>query len=185
MGFVQVRIEQWMIADGEPPMPRPGSVLAGVGVRVHGEPLPVDDGVPDGVEVRPATGPAVDGTVYAVTGTASDVRTVEAGSVPGQGVQVVGAELVLTAGENRFQVQLDGRAQDVRPGSRVTVTGELVLVGGYEWEAFELPDTRADWLVRHVAGLLDGDVGVDLVRVALGHLTDTDGQAGTSDRSRR
>ena len=175
MGFVRVRIEQWMIADDEPPMPRRGSVLAGVGVRVHGEPLPVDDGVPDGVEVRRTTGPAADGTVCAVTGTVSDVRAVEAGSVPGEGVQVVGAELVITTGEDRFQVQLDGRAQDVRPGSRVTVTGELVLVGAYEWESFDLPDTRDDWVVRRVVGLCDGDVGVDPVRVALGHLTGTGG----------
>ena len=164
MVFVQVRISRWMIADGEPPMPRWGSVLAGVGFRVHGEPVPVTDGVPDGVEVLPATGPAVDGTTCAVTGTVSDVRAVEAGSVPGLGVQVVGAELVLTAGQDRFQVHLGGRAHDVRPGSRVTVTGELVLVGAYEWEAFDLPDTRGDWAVQRVLGLSDGDVGVDLVR---------------------
>lgn len=101
-----------------------------------------------------------------MTGTVSDVRTVEAGVLPGEGVQTVGAELVLAAGEHRLQVRTGGRADDVEPGSRVTVTGEPVLVGADERDALDLSDTRADLVVRGVLDLPGGDVAVEVVPAA-------------------
>ena len=49
----------------------------------------------------------------------------------------------------------------------MTVTGALELVGEYEWEAFDLTDTRADWLVQRVVTLPTGDLMVDLARPAI------------------
>lgn len=61
-------------------------------------------------------------------------------------------------------MQWQGRAADVVEGARVTVTGELFVGPDYEWEAFELPDTRADWTVPDVTRPVPyGDVWVDLV----------------------
>lgn len=55
-------------------------------------------------------------------------------------------------------------ASDVVENSRVTVTGSFELVGEYEWDSFELPDTRADWLVNQVVELSGGGALVDLSR---------------------
>jgi hypothetical protein len=93
---------------------------------------------------------------------AQDVWTSTKRSGPGQHF---GGECVVTVGADRFQVQFNGNASDVVAGSRVTVTGALELVGEYEWEAFELTDTRADWLVTDVVDLPGGDS-----RVGLSHL---------------
>jgi hypothetical protein len=68
----------------------------------------------------------------------------------------------MTVGSERLQVQFDGRASDILRDSRVTVTGELVLVGWYEWDGCGLTDTRADWMVAEVVALPHGDISVDL-----------------------
>jgi hypothetical protein len=104
--------------------------------------------------------------VYALTGTVSDPGDVWTKTERWGGGEHSGAELVLAVGTDRFQVQFDGSASDVVPGSRATATGELVLVGDYEWEAFDLTDTRADWYVARAIDLPGGDIQVDLERRA-------------------
>lgn len=47
----------WMVADGEPPMPNVGSVLTGVGIRVRGDVAPADPGSLDGVVAMGAERP--------------------------------------------------------------------------------------------------------------------------------
>jgi hypothetical protein len=59
-------------------------------------------------------------------------------------------------------VEIDGWARDVPAGSRVTVTGRLEVVGDYEWDAFGLRESRADWLVKAIAWADDRDIMVDL-----------------------
>jgi len=51
----------------------------------------------------------------------------------------------------------------VPTGSRVTVTGRLTVVGEYEWDAFALGESRADWLVKAVAPADNDDTMLDLV----------------------
>ena len=122
-----------------------------------------DSATPDGVVAVADAGSAdPHRTVYAVTGTASDAQDVWTNTKRWGRGQHSGAEFVLTAGADRFQVQFDGHASDVVTGSRVTATGGLELVGEYEWDDFELTDTRADWLVTEIVDVPGGDIKVEL-----------------------
>ena len=101
--------------------------------------------------------------MYALTGTASDAENVWTNNTRWKrGSRHSGVEFVLTVGPDRFRVRSEGRASDVVPGSRLTATGSLALIGEYEWKDFELPDIRADWLVTSVVDLPDGDIKVAL-----------------------
>ncbi|WP_017934283.1 hypothetical protein [Nocardioides sp. Iso805N] len=159
-----VRIMEWMLVDDEPPRPAPGSLLRSVGLRVHGVATVADATTPDGLaEVQNSDGAGQPRSVYALTGTADAAQDIWTNIGERQERdQHAGSEFVLTIGADRFQVQIEGPASNVPPDSRVTVTGELRLVGEYEWDAFELTDTRADWVVRSVVALARGDIAVDL-----------------------
>lgn len=162
-----VRVAEWMIVDDEPPRPDPGSVLRSVGVRAHGTVKAARSATPEQVveSLSAATADPV-GRVYELTGVAGVATAIPASSAPRRRrLRRSGkAEFVLTVGGDRLQVQFDGRLSDVLAGSPVTVTGALVLVGHYEWEAFDLVDTRADWIVRDVVASPSGDIAVDLAR---------------------
>ena len=63
----------------------------------------------------------------------------------------VGAEFVITAGDQAFLALTAGPASEVAVGSRVTAQCTLSVVADYEWDAFGLPDLRTDWYVRRLA----------------------------------
>jgi hypothetical protein len=153
-----VRLMEWMIVDGEPPMPKVGSVPTRAGLRVRRVVTPVQPDSPDGiVEARPGHPHEV---IYRLTGRADEPRDFDVDT--GAGTRHAGAEFVLTAGADRYQVATDGWARDVPAGSRVAVTGRLVVVGDYEWDAFGLRESRADWLVKAISWADNGDIMVDL-----------------------
>src|SRR5690349_2507223 len=116
-----VRAMEWMIADGEPPMPSVGSVLTGVGIRVRGDVTCPEPESRDGVVAL--SGGVPHETRYRLTGRAGEGRGFDVDT--GSGTEHGGAEFLLTVAANQFQVQFDGRARDVPTGSRVTVTGQL------------------------------------------------------------
>jgi hypothetical protein len=68
---------------------------------------------------------------------------------PGRGP--VGAEFVITAGDQAFLARTAGPVAEIAVGSRVTAQCTLSVVAGYEWDAFGLPDLRTDWYVRGLA----------------------------------
>jgi hypothetical protein len=157
-GHMWVQAMEWMIADGDPPMPSVGSVLTGVGIRVRGDVTPADPESWDGVV-------ALDGGVphesrYRLTGRAGEGRDFDVDT--GRGTEHAGAEFLLTVAADQFLVQFDGWARDVPTGSRVTVTGQLSVIGAYEWDDFGLTESRADWLVQAVASADHGDTMLDL-----------------------
>lgn len=166
-GSMLVRVPEWVLVESGRPRPDAGSHLRSVAVRLHGQIAAVDGETPDGItEVPPGGSMANQRPVYALTGTISDPSDVWTRTKRWGRGEHSGAELVLTIGSDRFQVQFDGSASDVVPGSRVTATGELVLVGDYEWESFDLTDTRADWYIVRVVDLPGDDIQVDLERPA-------------------
>ena len=148
-----------MIHDGEPPLPKVGDILLNLGLRVHGEAIPASDDVPDAITDIPAGQPR--STTYQVTGRNAGVRDFDMDQ--GRGITHVGVEFVVSVGALRFQVQSDGWADDVGPSLRVMVTGQLMVVGGYEWEDCELEDTRSSWLVQSIATADYGDVMLNLL----------------------
>ena len=66
-------------------------------------------------------------------------------------------------GDQRYQVQSDGWAREMRSVSRATVRGCFEVVGDYRWEGIGLKDTRSDWFVRAMASAHNGDAMLDLV----------------------
>jgi hypothetical protein len=140
--------------------------MSEVGVRIYGEvesaPTDATDGIVEVRDGRP------DQVVYCLMGVAGEATNLRAGTAAG--IETVGAEFVLTIDTGAFQVQTDQRVHDLPPrGSRVMVTGKLTLVGDYEWEAFELADTRDAWHVRATAVAASGDEMLDLVPPAQAH----------------
>jgi hypothetical protein len=119
---------------------------------------PAQPDSPDGiVEARPGHPHEV---IYRLTGRADEPRDFDVDT--GAGIRHAGAEFVLTVGADRNQLETDGWARDVLAGSRVAVTGRLEVVGDYEWDAFGLGESRADWLVKAIAWADDRDTMVDL-----------------------
>ena len=156
-----VAIRDWMLADQEPPRPSVGSVLRSAGVSVRGTVAVAEPDAPDSIAEIGATLDASPQFVeYMLTGTTAPARDVDIHT--GRHRRHSGAEFVLTVSGLRFQVRFDGSARDVPARSRVVVRGQLSLVADYEWEAFQLADSRADWRVRHVVALDTGGVMVDL-----------------------
>lgn len=154
-----VRLSEWMIYDGGPPMPQVGTVLTGMGLRVRGELTPASGDVPDGIVEVPSDEPR--GVMYQVTGRIEEPRDFDTDT--GRGATHGGVEFVVQVGSHRYQVQSEGWASDVRAASRVTVRGRFEVVGAYEWEDFGLDDTRSTWLVQAMASAEDGDVMLDVV----------------------
>jgi hypothetical protein len=158
-----VAVSDWMLADDDPPLPSVGSMLRSVGVRLMGTVAAAEAGAADAVAEVASTNDPVPWLVeYVVTGTAGQARDVDVDGDRHR--QHSGAEFVLTADEHRFQVRFDGWAHDVAPDSRVAVRGRLSVVGGYEWEAFGLTESRADWRVGEVVVLDTGGAMIDLDR---------------------
>ncbi len=154
-----VRLMDWMIADAEPPMPQVGEHLNGVGIRVRGtvRSAPLDR--PDGVDEIEAARPHQ--VRYQLTGKVIEPRDFEVDEDGGD--KHARGEFVLAVRDDRFQVQLEGSTRDIQPGSRVTVDGPLFIVGAYEWDDFQLTESRADWLVRSAVRADRGDTMLDLV----------------------
>ena len=138
-----MRLAGWMVVDGEPPLPVPGEVLVGIGVRVGGvvdrARAVRDDGI---VEVA-ARRLVSSWPEYLVTGSVREPRDVD-----GPGDPVV--EFAIRVRDLDVHAQVPGKARDISDGARVTVRGRLRVIGNYEWEAFALTDVRTSWLVRTV-----------------------------------
>ena len=153
-----VRVADWMIADDEPPLSDVGSILRGVGLRLFAEETSTHPDLPEGiVEVRSA--PPGEAR-YRLVGQVIAPRDVEADF--GSGRQHAGVEFVLDTGAERFQVHAHAGARDVAAGSMVEVVGRFELVGSYEWDAFDLEESRADWLVHEVVVADDDGVMLNL-----------------------
>ena len=160
---VWVRIHDWMLADGEPPRPSSGSVLRQMGVRVRGA-LDAVDSVGEDAIVPTQGQQGVDSppSVYTLTGLASRARDVRTTAGEYEAGQCACAEFLLTVGPLCVAVRLDGSVAALTGHSRVQVTGSLELIAEHEYDAFELADTRADWLVRRVSESSDNGIAVDI-----------------------
>jgi hypothetical protein len=141
-----VYLETWIVKDGAPELAR-GEHLRGVGLRADccslGPARAAADGVAELVGLGGAQGPG--SHRYELTGVAGHAEDVWSERGP------VGAEFVITAGDQAFLARTPGPASEVAVGSRVTAQCTLSVVADYEWDAFGLPDLRTDWYVRRLA----------------------------------
>lgn len=144
----------------EPPVA--GSVLRRAGVRAQCRSVtPVVD--PDGlVGLVPAAPPA---TRHELTGAVELARSYRTGEVRGAKYWTEFVLVVVDVGrELRVLGDIEATSFGVEPGARVTAVADLFLVADYEWDAFTLPDVRADWRVQHVVDLGGECLHVDLYR---------------------
>ncbi|GAA3117395.1 hypothetical protein GCM10010530_44700 [Kribbella aluminosa] len=152
----------WVPVEAEWPEPVQGAVLPNIGIRLLGSVACADPSEEDGIDPREESPGTPRGTVeYVVTGSVARARDFEVDT--GAGGQSAGVELVLTVNGRLIQAQVDGRARDVEPGSRLRLRGEFLVIGDYEWEAFDLVDTRASWSVEEMRQFSTGDYLLRLV----------------------
>jgi hypothetical protein len=176
-----VRLSEWMMVDGEPPLPEVGTVYPNVGVRIGGswgDAVETDvDGIHEIGDRRRRDG----WPEYRAIGTASWPRDLYRGTRPAHGLPTpadrehVGVEFAIRAGQVDLVAFVNhGRASQVRDDARVSVQGCLSVIGTFEWDdvplppvgtdwyAFPLPPVRTDWLVRKVRRIADGAALLDL-----------------------
>lgn len=91
MGSMWVRLPEWMIYDGEPPLPEVGEILPSLGLRVHGEVVPAAEDLPDAMTEIPADHPHE--VRYWVTGRIEEPRDFDMDQ--GQGTTHAGVEFVV------------------------------------------------------------------------------------------
>jgi hypothetical protein len=141
-----VYMETWIVKDGAPELAR-GAHLLGVGVRADCYSVGPARTAADGIaELTDPSGEQGSGSHrYELTGVAGHAEVVRSERGP------VGAEFVITAGDQAFVARTAGPASEVAVGSRVTAQCTLSVVADYEWDAFGLPDLRTDWYVRRLA----------------------------------
>ena len=141
-----VYMETWIVKDGAPELAR-GAHLRGVGLRAEcrslGPARTAADGVAELVDPGGQQGPSSHS--YELTGVAGHAEDVWSERGP------MGAEFVITAGDQAFLARTAGPASEVAVGARVTAMCMLSVVADYEWDAFGLPDLRTDWYVRRLA----------------------------------
>jgi hypothetical protein len=156
---VWVRVADWMIADGEVPVPSRGDVLKGLGVRLRGEVAQAPAEARDGIdELREDA--ALSERTYRAIGRASEARDFYFEMDPG--IRDHGTDFVLAVGPVRYQVQCEGWAADIPEGARLSVTGRASVIGSYEWDDFGLADVRGDWQVSDVSSSGGEDLILDL-----------------------
>lgn len=162
------RMHDWVLVEAQLPEPMPGSVLEGTGVRVRGHLERADPNATEGiVRCDKASSDASRPVEYLVTGSAMEATDfgIDAGSRSGHG----GSDVVLTVNGFLIQTQVDAWARDVTHGSRLSVRGELFVIPYYEWDDFELVDTRGTWTVRETSRLTDGDILLRLLPLFPSH----------------
>jgi hypothetical protein len=140
-------------------------VLPNIGIRLLGSVGRADPLEEEGIVPREESLGTPRVTVeYVVTGSVANARDFEVDM--GADTQHAGVELVMSVNGRLIQAQVGGRARDVEPGSRLRLRGEFVVIGDYEWEAFDLLDTRASWSVEEMLQLSTGDYLLRLVPVS-------------------
>lgn len=149
MVIMWVYLATWIVQDGAPELAR-GSYLRGVGLAAGclsvGPARTAADGI---AEFADPGGEQGSGSYrYELTGVAGPGKDVHAGLKPGR--RPSGSEFVISTGDQAFLARTEGSAAGVAAGSRVTAQCTLSVVADYEWDAFDLPDLRADWYVRRL-----------------------------------
>lgn len=157
-------MHDWIPVEAELPEPFTDSVLEGTGLRVRGAVERVDPGAEEGIARSHEPTDADSQTVeYLVTGKVLVANDFDSGQ--GAGSRHSGTDVVLTVNGSLIQAQLDGWARDFTHGSRMSVRGELLVIPYYEWDDFELVDTRSTWKVESTRRLPDGDLLLQLLPV--------------------
>ena len=142
--------------DWELENPVAGDVLPHDGIRISGSAersQDPDEGIwPDRIRLdgdEPRARYRVTGRIVSATDCFYDMGA-------GAGLQHSGARVVLSVHEQPMQASVAAHARDLELGTRLTIRGDISLVHYYEWDAFDLVDTRRSWSVEDVRNLEPG-----------------------------
>jgi hypothetical protein len=142
-----VYLEPWIVQDGALPELARGSHLRNVGLwadcRSVGPARTAMDGIAE--LAGPDSAHESGRYRYELTGVAGPAQGIRTGNE-----EQAGSEFVITAGDLGMVARTAGPVSEVAAGSRVTAQCTLNVAADYEWDAFELPDLRADWYVRRL-----------------------------------
>jgi hypothetical protein len=157
-----VRLPDWALVEEQWPVPVAGAVLFDIGIRLRGAVVDVagrgEGVVADSGRVVGESFAAVESVVTGRVVHARDFAVDE-----GSGPRHAGVELVLSVDDRLMHAQIGGQAGEVEVGSLLSVRGQLCVIGDYEWDAFDLVDTRGSWSVVELRRLLHGDYLVGLL----------------------
>jgi hypothetical protein len=154
-----------MVGDGEISLPDAGAVLSDVGIRIRGV---VDDVAGTGIAaIDEATRPSeIEYRVHGIVTSAQDVFYDP--EFDGQSKHA-GCEFLMATASLRLTGEVEGaraRQWTFNSGSPLTLRGHFEVIADYEWEGFDLPGERRDWVVH------------DLVRGSRFHMLDIDPVSG-------
>lgn len=142
-----VYLEPWIVRDGALPELARGSHLRSVGLwadcRGVGPARTAMDGIAE--LAGPDSAHESGSYRYELTGVAGPAKGIRTGNE-----EHAGSEFVITAGDLAMVARTAGPVSEVAAGSRITAQCTLNVAADYEWDAFELPDLRADWYVRRL-----------------------------------
>jgi hypothetical protein len=148
---VWVKLEGWLIQDGQITEPRIGGVLRNVGLRANCRNIAESDAATGTtVPVERGAGRAPG---YHLTGVVAWAR-------PQSSALLDVGDFLILAEPDTHRVIPHSRDAAMEPysptfhipdvGTRASITGTLEAVGDYEWDAFGLPDARRDWQVSDI-----------------------------------
>jgi hypothetical protein len=151
-GSLWVRSKHWELTN-----PAPGDVLSSRGIRISGT-------VVQSPAAHEGTSPQAMNTdgepelsQYVVTGVVMSATDYSFDIGRAEGLQHGGTNIVLSVTGELVHAQIPGPAADIGTGSMLTLSGEVSLIADYEWDAFELVDTRRSWSIEDVRYLGCGD----------------------------
>jgi hypothetical protein len=153
---VWTSLREWILVDGEVPVPAEGSIMRDVGLRLSGDAALSTDHA----RIMEAAVSDQSRHEYQITGVVEHSQDIQTDD--GNGAWHAGCEVLVVVDGQRLLITTSGRALDLPPSAHVIATGPLSIVALYEWDDFQLPDARADWLVRSITGAGQGDFMLDL-----------------------
>jgi len=157
-----VRLEEFMVMDDEPPLPKRGAVVSNVGVRIRGR-VDYEESPVGLLPVDPTTAPME--TAYRVTGVITKPQDIYVDAGFDGSSKHVGCEFLIDASPLQLTGEVVGghaEAFEFQLGTTLTLRGQLDMIAEYEWEGFDLPGHRRDWLVRQVLGPFGSHYMLDL-----------------------
>lgn len=144
---VFVTLHDWMVGDGQVPRPVVGAKLRGVGLRAEAYSLDMQDH-PPGMSKLDSAQAGGRPHAYRLAGRAGAPHDVLVSF--DERPERLAVEFRLDVGDFAVLAWVQPPRDDIVAGDAVCLHAVLHVVADYEFDAFQLPDVRRDWVVKQV-----------------------------------